>query len=115
MEGVIKDAKNALSSLRHPKERVLGVMDGLEPTIEGIKNAYELWEPILEKVQIFASVVEGIGDVRHSVSRDARYGNVERYFPDSPICEDSDHCSSLSRQGTPLWIVVVASALKRHT
>ena len=64
----IEDAGKALSSLMVPGRHVLGAIGAIEPTEEDVKSAYELWEPILEKVQILASVVEGIGDVRQPLS-----------------------------------------------
>ncbi|TBU54148.1 hypothetical protein BD310DRAFT_828632, partial [Dichomitus squalens] len=35
----------------------------IEPTGEAVEGAYELWKPVLEKVEIFASLVEDIGDL----------------------------------------------------
>ena len=60
----LDDADKALSSLRSPGGGTLKGTEAIDSTTEGAKSAYELLEPILEKVKIFASIMEDIGDVR---------------------------------------------------
>ncbi|TBU26176.1 hypothetical protein BD311DRAFT_456237, partial [Dichomitus squalens] len=59
----VDNANKALFSLHSPGECTPQAADAVEPTTEDAKSTSELWEPILEKVQIFASLVEGIGNV----------------------------------------------------
>ncbi|TBU42907.1 hypothetical protein BD309DRAFT_865345, partial [Dichomitus squalens] len=35
----------------------------IEPTGEDVESAYELWKPVLENVESFASLIEAIGDL----------------------------------------------------
>ncbi|TBU39693.1 hypothetical protein BD309DRAFT_982922 [Dichomitus squalens] len=59
----VEDAEKALSSAKAPKKHVLKATEVAEPTIEYVESTYELWDPVLQKVQLFASIVEGIGDI----------------------------------------------------
>ncbi|EJF60524.1 hypothetical protein DICSQDRAFT_62675, partial [Dichomitus squalens LYAD-421 SS1] len=59
----VEDAGKALSSVKAPNKHVLKAMDAAEPIAEDAESTYELLEPVLEKVQILALIVEGIGDI----------------------------------------------------
>ncbi|TBU42925.1 hypothetical protein BD309DRAFT_980989 [Dichomitus squalens] len=53
----------ALNSLSPANTIVAKGATSIEPTGEDVESAYELWKPVLEKVKIFASLVEDIGDL----------------------------------------------------
>ena len=65
----VEDAGEAFS-IGHAKESILRARTEkavitVKRTTEDIKNACNLWESFLENVQIVASIIEAIGDVRH--------------------------------------------------
>ena len=62
--GPIDEARRANSSVRLLGERGQTPFEAVEPTTEAVKATYELCEPVLEKLQIFVTLVEGLGDVR---------------------------------------------------
>ncbi|TBU26180.1 hypothetical protein BD311DRAFT_456283 [Dichomitus squalens] len=53
----------ALNSLSPANTIVAKGATAIEPTGEDVESAYELWKPVLEKVEIFASLIEDIGDL----------------------------------------------------
>ena len=66
MAGPIDEAHQANSSIRLLRERAQKPFKAIEPTVEAVKSTYELCEHVLEKLQIFVTLVEGLGDVRRS-------------------------------------------------
>ena len=61
MAGPIDEAHRANLSVRLLRERAQKPFKAVESTIEA-----ELCEHVLEKLQIFVTLVEGLGDVRQS-------------------------------------------------
>ncbi|TBU23131.1 hypothetical protein BD311DRAFT_704453 [Dichomitus squalens] len=59
----LDQAGRALSSLKTPGEHVAKAFQSIEPTAKHVKSSYELWGPLMEKVQVFASLVEKISDI----------------------------------------------------
>ena len=62
----LDEAGKALSMLKPLGKHVAKAMQSIDPTAKYVQNSYELWEPMLDKVQCFASLVEKIGDVCRS-------------------------------------------------
>ncbi|TBU26192.1 hypothetical protein BD311DRAFT_808620, partial [Dichomitus squalens] len=68
----------ALNSLSQANKIVAKGATAIEPTEEAVEGAYELWKPVLEKVEIFASLIEDIGDVQECgkfIQDEARFTN----------------------------------------
>ncbi|TBU55434.1 hypothetical protein BD310DRAFT_781170, partial [Dichomitus squalens] len=59
----LDQAGRALSSLKSLGKHVAKALQSIDPTAKHVKSSYKLWEPLLEKVQVFASLVEKIGDI----------------------------------------------------
>ncbi|TBU40151.1 hypothetical protein BD309DRAFT_367004 [Dichomitus squalens] len=59
----VDDGRTALAPLSSPNTIVAKGATAIEATPEAVESAYELWKPVLEKVEIFASLVESIGDL----------------------------------------------------
>ena len=60
----LDEAGKALSTLEPLGKREPKATQSNDPTTKHVKSSNELWVSILEKVRIFASLVEKIGDVR---------------------------------------------------
>ena len=60
----LDEAGKALSALKPLGKREPKAMQSDNPTTKHVKSSNELWVSIVEKVRIFASLVEKIGDVR---------------------------------------------------
>ena len=60
----LDEAGKALSTLEPLGKREPNATQSNDPTTKHVKSSNELWVSILEKVRIFASLVEKIGDVR---------------------------------------------------
>ncbi|TBU24470.1 hypothetical protein BD311DRAFT_702123, partial [Dichomitus squalens] len=59
----LDQAGRALSSLKTLGKHVTKALQSIDLTTKHVKSSYELWEPLLEKVQVFASLVEKIGGI----------------------------------------------------
>ena len=60
----LDEAGKALSALKPLGKREPKTTQSDDPTSKHVKSSNEVWGSILEKVSIFASLVEKIGDVR---------------------------------------------------
>ncbi|TBU21481.1 hypothetical protein BD311DRAFT_800921 [Dichomitus squalens] len=59
----IDTGSTALTSLSSDHRIVTIGATAIEPTGEDVESAYELWKPVLENVESFASLIEAIGDL----------------------------------------------------
>ncbi|TBU44072.1 hypothetical protein BD309DRAFT_980295 [Dichomitus squalens] len=59
----VDDGRTALAPLSSPDTIVAKGATAIQSTTESVGSAYELWKPVLEKVDTFASLVESIGDL----------------------------------------------------
>ena len=100
LAAAVHDAETSLSSMRRLKKRFRKVMDAVEPTGKDVKSTYELLEPIIENMDILASIIEDIGDVRHLFSGAWRMAMLNR-MSDPSILQDCDLGCSPSAQGMP--------------
>ena len=62
--GPIDEAHRAISSRHLLGEGTQERMEAIEPATEAVESTRQMWEPVLEKVEIFANLVESIGEVR---------------------------------------------------
>ncbi|TBU24472.1 hypothetical protein BD311DRAFT_741791 [Dichomitus squalens] len=62
IRAAVDDGRTALASLSSPNTIVAKAATAVEATPEAAESVYELWKPVLEKVEVFASLVESIGD-----------------------------------------------------
>ncbi|TBU24477.1 hypothetical protein BD311DRAFT_671786 [Dichomitus squalens] len=53
----------ALASISTAHTVVTKGATAIEPATEAVQGAYELWKPVLDKVAVFASLIEAIGDL----------------------------------------------------
>ena len=93
--------------MRRLKKRFRKVMDAVEPTGKDVKSTYELLEPIIENMDILASIIQDIGDVRHPCSVAWRMAMLN-CMSDPSIFQDRNHGCSPSAQGmlSPLAILL---------
>ena len=63
MPADVSKTEKVLSCLEDLRDDVANKMDALTPPAKVIKEAYELSEPFLENVAIFASIIKDIGEV----------------------------------------------------
>ncbi|TBU37747.1 hypothetical protein BD309DRAFT_591988 [Dichomitus squalens] len=63
IRAAVDDGRTALASLSSPNTIVAKAATAVEAAPEAVESAYELWKPVLEKVEVFASLVESIGDL----------------------------------------------------
>ena len=62
----LDQAGRALSTLKPPGRSESKIKQSDDPTTKYVKSPHELWGSMLEKVEIFVSLVEKMGDVRQS-------------------------------------------------
>ena len=105
LAAAVQGAEQTLSSLRLLKTRIRNAVDDIKPTKKHIESIYELWEQVLENIQIFVSMVENIGDVRHPRFL-APEMTVLTITADSSIYEDSNDRPSLDHQGMPSPVAI---------
>ena len=98
--------------MRRFKKRLRKVMDAVEPTGKDVKSTYELLEPIIENMGIFASIIQDIGDVRHPFSVAWRMAMLNR-MSDPSILQDCDLGCSPSSEGMPSPVAVLLCLLIR--
>ncbi|KIJ24679.1 hypothetical protein M422DRAFT_274485 [Sphaerobolus stellatus SS14] len=61
--GAVGEATNALSKIQSPDGGVPSNLEYVQPGVDGISTMVNLWEPLLDKVKLFASLVEAIGEI----------------------------------------------------
>ncbi|EJF58659.1 hypothetical protein DICSQDRAFT_172848 [Dichomitus squalens LYAD-421 SS1] len=58
----LRKLRGTTESVSPPLSRATGAT-AIEPATEAVQGAYELWKPVLDKVAVFASLIEAIGDL----------------------------------------------------
>ena len=115
LAAAVHDAESSLSSMRRFKKRFRKVMDAVEPTGKDVKSTYELLEPIIENMDILASIIQDIGDVRHPFSVAWRMAMLNR-MSDPSIFQDRNHGCSPSSQGTLTpFIILICLLIDMHS
>ncbi|KIJ28727.1 hypothetical protein M422DRAFT_269936, partial [Sphaerobolus stellatus SS14] len=61
--GAVGEATNALLKIQLPDGGVPSTLEYVQPGADGISTMVNFWEPLLDKVKVFASLVETIGEI----------------------------------------------------
>ncbi|KIJ41765.1 hypothetical protein M422DRAFT_255075 [Sphaerobolus stellatus SS14] len=61
--GALGEATNALLKIQSPDGRVPSTLEYVQPGADGISTMVNFWESLLDKVKVFVSLVETIGEI----------------------------------------------------
>jgi hypothetical protein len=67
------DAKNAAEQAQLPSRKLVLVSDNVLPIAQGVTAVTGALDPVVKKLEVFASLVEGIGGVRALLNSPSDY------------------------------------------
>ncbi|KIJ39155.1 hypothetical protein M422DRAFT_258041 [Sphaerobolus stellatus SS14] len=61
--GPVEGSTREMDELCKPGRSVIGIVENVPSTVDGVSSARDTWDPLLKKVEIFASTIDWIGDL----------------------------------------------------
>ena|ERR1700761_4613125 len=91
----INQATAAVSATEFSRKKIIDMSGAVEPTIENVSGAADVWGPLVENIAIFASIVDVLGEVCCCISS----LNIQLMLLDPSLCENGVLCTPLHRKG----------------